>query len=160
LTDLDSVERAKKELRQQAEALEGGDVTLTVIQFAEMAEKLASPRGQEQDPFAVYALGIQSALSNLQSDLRQVATKVDFLTNAELVERPLARPLLGTRSGKASYLDALDVLEVLGRGTSASQSSKSFLSRAMAAAQKEVAARAKTREVEPTPPPPDGAKHE
>ena len=109
LTDLDSVERAKKELRQQAEALEGGDVTLTVIQFAAMAEKLASPRDQEQDPFAVYALGIQSALSNLQSDLRQVATQVSFLSTVLSDERApygitFNQPQLGTRYAVPQFI--------------------------------------------------------
>jgi hypothetical protein len=73
LSDLDSVARAVEELRSQAAGLEGGEVTLTIIQFAGM---LDSARGEEEKGVLNAVLGIQSALSNLQSDVRQVRAQL------------------------------------------------------------------------------------
>jgi hypothetical protein len=80
LTNLDSVARAAQELRDQAVALERGEVTLTVIQFAEM---LSSPRGKDEKEFLNVLLGIQSAIANLQTEVRLVSSQVQELAPEE-----------------------------------------------------------------------------
>jgi hypothetical protein len=69
LTDPDSVEQAAKDVRDHAAACERGEVPFTPIQFVEM---LDTARGEGQDQFVSLALGIQAALSNLQSEVRQI----------------------------------------------------------------------------------------
>lgn len=69
LTNPDSVERAGQEVREHAAACERGEVPFTPIQFVEM---LDSARGEGENQFVSLALGIQAALSNLQSEVRQI----------------------------------------------------------------------------------------
>ena len=84
LKDLDSVARAAEALRAQVVAIEAGEVTLTLIQLADM---VTAPRGQDQNQFASFAIAIQSAVSNLQSDVRQLGTQVSDLTLSTLEQR-------------------------------------------------------------------------
>jgi hypothetical protein len=79
LTNPDSVEQAGKDLRDHAAACEKGEVTFTPIQFVEM---LDTARSEGENEFVAYALGIQAALSNLQSDVRQIGDYVRYLTTA------------------------------------------------------------------------------
>ena len=69
LTNPDSVERAGQEVREHAAACERGEVPFTPIQFVEMVD---SARSEGGDQFVSLALGIQAALSNLQSEVRQI----------------------------------------------------------------------------------------
>ncbi len=85
LTDPDSVESAAQEVRDHATACERGEVPFTPIQFVEM---LDTARGEGEDQFVSLALGIQSALSNLQSDVRQVGDQVNYLAAITEEDRP------------------------------------------------------------------------
>jgi hypothetical protein len=70
LTNPDSVERAGLEVREHATACERGEVPFTPIQFVEMLD--SARHGEGGDQFVSLALGIQAALSNLQSEVRQI----------------------------------------------------------------------------------------
>lgn len=109
LTDPDSVERAALELREHAAACEKGEVTFTPIQFVEM---LDTARGEGEYQFADLALGIQSALSNLQSDVRQLGTQVSYLTAAatdELVPFSIPSGRVFSRLGSRAGIAGLSV---------------------------------------------------
>jgi hypothetical protein len=85
LTDPDSVERAAQEVRDHTAACERGEVTFTPIQFVEL---LDTARDEGEDQFVSLALGIQSALSNLQADVRQVGAEVSYLASITEVDHP------------------------------------------------------------------------
>jgi hypothetical protein len=158
LTDLDSVAHAVQELRHQAAALEGGEETLTVIQFAEM---LSSPRGKDENQFVSLALGLQSALSNLQSEIRQIGDHVRYLTNT-------LAPALGVTFNQPSiFAPRGSGFAALGSPLVISGSSGlqdwplgpvgATIRRPLAVTPVQApasAAEAKTREAEPIPPPP------
>jgi hypothetical protein len=100
LADPDSVEQAGNDVRDHAAACERGEVTFTPIQFVEL---LDTARGEGEDQFVSLALGIQSALSNLQSDVRQLGTQVSFLAATTEGDRqaywqPLVRGGVSLRS--------------------------------------------------------------
>ena len=77
LTNPDSVEQAAKDVRDHAAACERGEAIFTPIQFVEM---LDSARDEGENQFVSLALGLQSALSNMQSEIRQVGDHVRYLT--------------------------------------------------------------------------------
>jgi hypothetical protein len=101
LTDPDSVESAAHEVRDHAAACEKGEVTFTPIQFVEM---LDTARGEGENQFVSLALGIQSALSNLQSDVRQVGAEVGYLATLAEEDHPgFLPPAFPRARGFASF---------------------------------------------------------
>jgi hypothetical protein len=138
LTDPDSVERAARDVRDHSAACEKGEVPFTPIQFVEL---LDSARGKGENEFVSYALGIQSALSNLQSDVRQLGTQVGYLVNAAALEVP-ASAMFGTQSAASNLFRRYAAAQsVLSGKTTLSDIARAF------------AEQPKTGEAEPIPPP-------
>ncbi len=146
LTNPDSVERAGQEVRDHAAACEKGEVTFTPIQFVEM---LDTARDEGENQFVSLALGLQSALSNMQSEIRQVGSQVGYLVNATALEYP--PPVSGAFGtlGSARARGNLSAYTALSNALSGKMSLKEFND--LAALYRE---RPKTGEAEPIPPPP------
>jgi hypothetical protein len=145
LTNPDSVESAARDVREHAAACERGEVPFTPIQFVEM---LDTARGEGENQFVALALGIQSALSNLQSDVLRIDNKVTYLTEAELNER-ISSGLFGTQHPYRLSPSTLANLAA----TSSGRLALSDLALARATwglAQKERPAGPKTGQAEPT----------
>jgi hypothetical protein len=160
LTDPDSVERAAQEVRNQVANSEKGEATLTPIQFVEM---LDTARDEGKNQFVSLALGIQSALSNLQADVRQVGTQVGYLVNATALEYPIPiSAMSGTqpRSGVTVTLSPSAFAALQGqRGLSAVRWAEELISasRKSAPPTKEHPAPAEPPEPRPDAPPQDKA---
>ena len=158
LTNPDSVERAGQEVRDHAAACEKGEVTFTPIQFVEM---LDTARDEGENQFVSLALGLQSALSNMQSEIRQVGDHVRYLTNtlAPALGVTFNQPsIFAPRGGGFAALGSPLVVS----GSSGLQDwplgpAATTIRRPLAVTPVQApasAAEAKTREAEPIPPPP------
>src|SRR5260370_16302174 len=150
LTNPDSVEQAENDVRDHAAACEKGEVTFTPIQFVEM---LDTARHDGENQFVSLALGIQSALSNLHSDVRQVRAQVSeelvFVYQRllhELTENARRQAIDRPRGNLVSYRDLMIPPENVGSPPAQAKNAAFYVKDP------------KTREPDLPPPPADSPK--